>query len=129
MTTEITIPGDGDNVQKRIEEALHACGFSERDIFAIKLAVEEALVNAVHHGNRADPDKRVHVSFTATPERFDIRITDEGEGFTPEDDFEVPGLYRPAGRGILLMRGFMDEVQFHGAGNVVTMSKVRSAPG
>ena len=136
MTTEITFAGDDNarHVQERIEEALHACAFPEHDIFAIRIAVEEALVNAIRHGHRMDPAKRVHVTFTATAERFDIRITDEGEGFdfsvfdppSPTDPTDTEWL--PRGRGVLLMRHFMTEVQFRGAGNVVTMAKLRSAP-
>ena len=134
MATEITIPSDlaeARRVQERIEEALHASAYTEHDIFAIKLALEEALVNAIKHGNQMDPDKRVFVVFHVTAERFDIRITDEGEGFNPEDvpdPTDPANLERPCGRGLLLMRGFMTEVQYHGKGNVVTMAKVREAP-
>ena len=129
--TELTIPsdlGEARRVQEMIEEALHTCAYTEHDIFAIKLALEEALVNAIKHGNQMDPDKRVFVVYQVTPERFDVRITDEGEGFNPED---VPDptderyIDRPCGRGLLLMRGFMTEVEYHDKGNVVRMAKVR----
>jgi serine/threonine-protein kinase RsbW len=76
-----------------------------------------------------DPDKRVHVAYTVTPERFDIRITDEGPGFSPEDvpDPTLPeNLERCCGRGLLLIRKFMTEVNYHGCGNVITMSKLRN---
>lgn len=131
MATELTIPSDlaeARRVQEMIEEALQASAYTEHDIFSIKLALEEALVNAIKHGNQMDPDKRVFVVYHITPERFDVRITDEGDGFNPED---VPDptderfIDRPCGRGLLLMRGFMTEVQYHGRGNVVTMAKVR----
>lgn len=131
MATELTIASDlseARRVQEQIEEALHANGYTEHDTFAIKLALEEALVNAIKHGNQMDPDKRVYVVFGVTPERFDIRITDEGAGFNPEDvpdPTAIENLERPCGRGLLLMRGFMTDVQYHGKGNVVTMSKVR----
>jgi serine/threonine-protein kinase RsbW len=129
--TELTIPSDlaeARRVQELIEQALQACGYTEHDIFSIKLALEEALVNAIKHGNQLDPDKRVFVVFHVTPQRFDIRITDEGAGFNPEDvpdPTAIENLERPCGRGLLLMRGFMTEVEYHGRGNVVTMSKVR----
>jgi serine/threonine-protein kinase RsbW len=132
MATELTIPSDlseARRVQERIAEALTASAYSEHDVFAIKLALEEALVNAIKHGNQMDHDKRVSIVYHVTPERFDIRITDEGEGFNPED---VPDptldefVERPCGRGLLLMRGFMTEVTYHGRGNIVSMSKVRS---
>lgn len=131
MATELTIASElpeARRVQEQIEEALQANGYTEHDIFAIKLALEEALVNAIKHGNQMDPDKRVFVVFGVTPERFDIRITDEGVGFNPEDvpdPTAIENLERPCGRGLLLMRGFMTDVQYHGRGNVVSMSKVR----
>ena len=133
MATELTIPSDlseARRVQELIEEALQASAYTEHDIFAIKLALEEALVNAIKHGNQMDPDKRVFVVYHVTAERFDIRITDEGAGFNPEDvpdPTDPANLERPCGRGLLLMRGFMTEVEYHGKGNVVTMAKVREA--
>lgn len=132
VTAEFTIPsdlGEARLLQTRIEEALHATSYTEHEIFAIKLAVEEALVNAIKHGNQLDPDKRVEVSFQVTCERFDIKIVDEGPGFNPEDvpdPTAIENIERPCGRGLLLIRGFMNEVHYHGRGNVVTMSKLRN---
>jgi serine/threonine-protein kinase RsbW len=133
MASEVSIPSDlaeARRVQCVIEEALLASAYSEHDVFSIKLALEEALVNAIKHGNQMDPDKRVHVSYQVTTERFDIRITDEGEGFNPEDvpdpTLEI-NIERPCGRGLLLMRGFMTEVIYHGRGNSVSMVKIRLA--
>jgi serine/threonine-protein kinase RsbW len=131
MATELSIPSDLAEVrriQALIEESLQACAFSEQDIFAIKLALEEALVNAVKHGNQMDPDKKVSVRYAVTPDRFDITIIDEGPGFNPEDvpdPTAIENLERPCGRGLLLMRGFMTEVEYQGKGNVVVMAKVR----
>ena len=101
--------------EPRSRKRFIATAYSEHDIFAIKLALEEALVNAIKHGNQMDPDKRVLVGYQVTPQRFEIRITDEGQGFNPED---VPdptaeeNIERPCGRGLLLMRGFMTEVDY-----------------
>jgi serine/threonine-protein kinase RsbW len=117
-------------LQDRLEAALAAAGWSDSEQFAIKLAVEEAVVNAVKHGNEMDPDRRVKIGYTVTAQRFDIRIEDEGPGFNPAD---VPdpttdeGRERPCGRGLLLINGFMDEVKYHGRGNVVTMTKLRGS--
>lgn len=127
---EVTIASDyaeARRIQSIISEALQASAYTEHDIFAIMLALEEALVNAIKHGNQLDIDKRVSVSYTVTPDRFDIRITDEGPGFNPEevpDPTAIENIERPCGRGLLLMRGFMTEVQYHGKGNTVSMSKV-----
>src|SRR5581483_4805243 len=123
IAAELVIPSDfaeARRVQEEIEQALQAARYGERDIFSIKLALEEALANAIKHGNQLDPDKRVHIAFTVTPERFDIRITDEGPGFNPDDvpDPTLPeNLERCCGRGLLLIRKFMTEVSYHGAGN------------
>jgi serine/threonine-protein kinase RsbW len=117
-------------LQDRLETALAAAGWTEHEQFAIKLAVEEAVVNAVKHGNGMDPDKRVRIGYTITPERFTIRIEDEGPGFNPADvpDPTLPEFQeRPCGRGLLLINGFMDEVKYHGRGNVVTMTKIRGS--
>jgi len=81
---EFDIPsdlGEARRVQNTIEEALRACRYTEHDIFSIRLALEEALVNAIKHGNQMDPDKRVRGQFRVTPERFEVRIADEGPGF------------------------------------------------
>ena len=112
-----------------MEAALQANRFGETDQFAVKLAVEEALVNAIKHGNQLDPDKRVRVRYAVDGETFQIHITDEGPGFNPDDvpDPTLPeNLERCCGRGLLLIRKFMTEVSYHGCGNVVTMSKLRN---
>ncbi len=121
--------GEARRIQDEIEEALQAARYGDRDIFSVRLALEEALVNAIKHGNQMDPDKRVFVTYTVTGERFDIKITDEGPGFNPDDipDPTLPeNLERCCGRGLLLIRKFMTEVNYHGCGNVITMSKLRN---
>jgi len=98
------------------------------DIFGVHLALEEALVNAVKHGNRMDEAKSVHVDCKLSPERLYIRIRDEGPGFKIE---EVPdctddeNLDKCSGRGIMLMRNFMSFVEYNDTGNMVTMEKSR----
>lgn len=118
-------------VQSDIKDALQANSFGERDMFHIELAMEEALVNAMKHGNQLDADKRVRLHYTITPDRFDVRIEDEGTGFNPDDvpDPTIPeNLERACGRGLYMIRCFMTDVQYHGKGNVVTMSKRKSPP-
>jgi serine/threonine-protein kinase RsbW len=121
--------GEARRVQAEIEQALHAVQFLEHDIFAIKLALEEALVNAIKHGNQMDRAKLVRVAYHVSADRFEVQITDEGPGFDPSDvpDPTAPeNLERPCGRGLLLIRGFMTEVKYHGRGNVVSMCKLRN---
>jgi len=113
-------------VQDQIEQSLQAAACHDCDLFSIKLALEEALVNAIKHGNQYDPAKRVHIAYRLLPNLFEVRITDEGAGFDPAD---VPdptafeNLKLPSGRGLMLMRHYMSEVTFNDRGNAVTMCK------
>lgn len=136
ICAEVSIASDlaeARRLQETIEEALQAASYSEHDIFSIRLAIEEALVNAIKHGNQMDPDKRVYVTYRVGRDRFEVRIVDEGQGFNPADvpdPTDPDNIERACGRGLLLMRGFMTQVEYHGRGNIVTMVKVRgeSAP-
>ena len=120
-------PAEARRVQDDIERTLKSLRFEDREIFSIKLALEEALVNAIKHGNQMDRAKKVHIAYRVAADRFDIHITDEGPGFDPADvpdPTAVENLERPCGRGICLMRAYMTEVDFQGRGNAVRMSKV-----
>ncbi len=108
---------------------LIAEGWSRRDRFAIHLAVEEALVNAIRHGNRLDPGKRVQISCRLSDELVKVEIVDEGPGFdacripdpTTDERLEMPG-----GRGLALMKAFMSQVEFSRCGRRVTLVKHRN---
>ncbi len=85
MATELTVPGDLVGlrlVQDLIEDALGSSGYPEHDIFALKLEIEEVLIDAIKHGTRLDPDKQLHIAYTITADQLDIRITAEGSGQT-----------------------------------------------
>ena len=129
-TADLVIPSDpaeARRVQDEIERLLRAHQASEKDIFGIRLALEEALVNAIKHGNQFDRAKSVRVCFAVHADRFEVTITDEGTGFDPEDvpdPTAVENLERPCGRGLMLMRHYMNEVSFNGRGNCVRMAKV-----
>ena len=116
-------------VQDEIEVALQANQFGDTDVFAIKLAVEEALVNAIKHGNQLDPDKKVRVAYTVTGERFRISISDDGPGFNPADvpdPLDEENIERNCGRGVFLIKSFMTTVEYPGCGNTVVMTKDKS---
>lgn len=105
-------------------------GFDEDAIFGIHLAVEEALTNALKHGNQSNPDKKIDVEFLITPEKLDISITDEGTGFFPDDvpDPRFDGnLYKSSGRGVLLIKAYMNVVEYNDRGNCVHMVKFRNS--
>jgi serine/threonine-protein kinase RsbW len=118
---------------REILSALEAGGFSQDDIFAVHLALEEAFLNAVKHGNRMDPTKKVQIDYLVDQEKVEIRMTDEGTGFDPSripDPRVGKNLYRPEGRGLLLIRSYMDTVEYNERGNSLRMvrCKGRSVP-
>ena len=131
---QVSIPSDtaeGQAVQERIVALLEKLGYPARDVFGVRLALEEALVNAIKHGNKHDPGKQVHICCRANHAAVCITIEDEGPGFAPE---EVPdptleeNLEKPSGRGIMLMRAFMSSIEYNQAGNCVRLEKRRDVP-
>jgi serine/threonine-protein kinase RsbW len=113
-------------VEQQILDACQKHNYSEGDLFAIKLALEEALVNAVKHGNNLDPSKVVRVNYHVSDQRADIAIEDQGEGFNPSElpnPTDDENLEKCSGRGILLMRAYMTSVVFNPQGNKVTLTK------
>jgi len=103
--------------------------YSPGDLQAVQLALEEALVNAFKHGNSLDPGKSVYVSYLVHEHQAWFRIEDQGTGFAVDavPDPTLPeNRERPCGRGIFLMRNFMDVVRYNWAGNVVWLYKFRS---
>jgi serine/threonine-protein kinase RsbW len=122
-------------VQQMIQEllaSLEQYEFGEDSIFAIHLALEEAFLNAVKHGNHGDSEKTIDVECLITPEKFDISISDEGFGFDPDGipDPRCNGnLYKASGRGILLIQSYMDVVEYNSRGNCIHMIKYRNSEG
>ncbi len=113
-------------------KVLKEYGFDEDSLFAIHLALEEAFLNAVKHGNHGDADKVIDVECLITPEKFDISISDEGYGFDPDgipDPRSNGNLYKSSGRGILLIQSYMDVVEYNARGNCVHMIKYRNTNG
>ena len=129
-SADVVIPSDpaeARRVQEQIEQLLQTTAAHDHDVFSIKLALEEALVNAIKHGNQMDRSKKVAIVSRVEAERFEIHITDEGNGFDPvdvPDPTAVENIERPCGRGLMLMRHYMNEVSFNGRGNCVRMAKV-----
>jgi serine/threonine-protein kinase RsbW len=119
---------DVSRAQTELEAAAKEKRFDRTSIFAIKLALEEALSNAFKHGNRNDPEKDVSVSFQVNANTIKIEVEDQGEGFdltavpdpTAQENLEIP-----CGRGITLMRAYMSEVSFLPPGNKVRLVYTR----
>ncbi|MEN6576657.1 MAG: ATP-binding protein [Phycisphaerales bacterium] len=116
---------------RQILAALDARGFSQDDIFAVHLALEEAFLNAVKHGNKMDSTKKVTVEYAVDSEKVEISITDEGDGFDPgaiPDPRVGENLYRPEGRGLLLMGAYMHVVEYSPRGNNLRMVRYKGRP-
>jgi len=134
MQTKMHIASCLDEVRTFMQwllEILSKHEFAANDVFAIQLAVEEALVNAITHGNKMDQTKQVCMVVALGPKGFRIRIRDEGDGFrcTRESDepfVEVSSICR-CGRGLLLIRHYMDEVLYNRKGNGVMLFRRRSS--
>lgn len=106
---------DSVNTAEETAEQLAAkAGFSEDECQKISMAVREAAVNAVLHGNAYDPKKKMTVSYENTGESLVVIVADQGEGLDPKDipdPLSPENLLKQSGRGIFLMRSFMDEVR------------------
>jgi serine/threonine-protein kinase RsbW len=116
------------DIFKGMAQALQANNFTEEDVFAVHLALEEAFINSVRHGNKMEPSKAVKIDYVIEADKIEISMTDEGPGFDPEvipDPRYGDNLYKPAGRGMLLMRSFMDVVEYNAQGNSVRMIRYR----
>jgi serine/threonine-protein kinase RsbW len=113
-----------------VAEEMAAAGYPEADRFGLRLAMEEAIVNAIRHGNRGDPSRRVLVRFQVEPDQVLAEIEDEGEGFDPThvpDPRAAENWERASGRGLLLMRHYTTWLRYNRIGNCVTLCKERSA--
>lgn len=124
-------PQAGKEVLEDVLAALERLQWVPHDIFSVHLAMEEALVNAIKHGNRGDASKQVHVDCRIGADLFWVRICDEGQGFDPEDvpdPTDEDRLDVPSGRGIMLMRSFMSRVEYVERGTCVVMEKRRGEP-
>ena len=121
------IPSDydaGQEVQQRILTDAERSGFSANSLFALRLALDEAMVNAIKHGNRLDPKKKVRVEATVTPEAVRIEIEDEGPGFDRgciPDPTAVENLCKCCGRGILLIESYMNGARWDRGGRRLRM--------
>src|SRR3982075_299521 len=89
-----------------------AAGFGEEDCYRIGMSVREGVINAFHYGHQERPEKKIHLAVDITPEKMIIHVLDEGKGFNLRDvpnPLAEENLLSTSGRGIFLMRSFMDE--------------------
>jgi len=113
-------------VEDRIVEEAEKRGYDEEAVFALRLSLAEALANAIRHGNGQQETKHINIRYGIDKQRIEIYVEDEGCGFRPDD---VPdptldeNLENPSGRGIMLMRAYMNLVEYNERGNIVHLVK------
>ena len=135
---EVTLETQVESVNLAEEMCLRvaeAAGFGEDDCYRIGMSVREGVINAFHYGNEERPEKKIHLALDLTPENMIIHVLDEGKGFdlsrVPDPRAEE-NLLSTSGRGIFLMRAFMDEFQVipgRTGGAEIVMSKRLPSPG
>lgn len=129
MTMKTKIANDSHvlkEVSKVLIDDLKAMEVEEDIIFDVYVGFEEALRNAMVHGNKSDPDKEVTVETAIEGNKVTIIVEDEGEGFDPEslpDPTLEENLLKESGRGVYLIKHLMDEVSYQNGGRRVVMVK------
>jgi serine/threonine-protein kinase RsbW len=123
----IEIDSSLEKVEETVEEILCSVNgntLPNERLFGLRVALQEALNNAICHGNSCDPNRKVHVRSTRLKDRIEITVRDEGEGFDctlVPDPTREENLFQSSGRGIFLMRQLVDEVRYNECGNEVTL--------
>jgi serine/threonine-protein kinase RsbW len=122
---------DIDQAEGALLGALGRFGYPEASQFAVRLAIEEALVNAFRHGHKdLPPETPVRFEFSVTPAHVNMSIEDRGPGFNPsavKDPTLEENLELPTGRGLLLIRAYMSRVEYNAKGNKLSMTYSRPA--
>jgi len=134
LSHSVELAGEPDSLSDiwgQISEEILSNSFTREDAFSVHLALEEAFINAIKHGNEMDPSKSVKVGYSVDSERIEVSVTDQGTGFDPDtvpDPRTGRNLYKPQGRGLLLMYSYMDVVEFNQQGNGVHMVRYKVKP-
>jgi serine/threonine-protein kinase RsbW len=121
-----------DSAEQAASRMATEAGFDDEDVMRISMAVREAAVNAVLHGNAYDPDKKVSLAFERTGKTLVITIRDQGKGLDLNklpDPLAPDNLLKTSGRGIFLIRSFMDEVQIHPSQTGTEIKLIKNVPG
>ncbi len=120
-------PESADSILREIMNAVEENDFPCGDLDEVRLALREALNNAVKHGSRLDPEKKIHVACRLDPqEGLWVSVRDEGNGFDPNrvpDPTSPENLERFSGRGIFMIRELMDKVEFRDNGREIQMQR------
>ncbi|MFZ4574618.1 MAG: ATP-binding protein [Phycisphaerales bacterium] len=123
------VPAEISNLQDQIAAAAAVLGYPKASLFALRLAVQEAVSNAFRHGHRNLPtDEPITVGFEVTQDRVRVAVEDHGPGFDPAtipDPTLEPNLEATSGRGLFLIRAYMAEVSYNSRGNRIAMVYAR----
>jgi serine/threonine-protein kinase RsbW len=132
QTTRLVLPSHIEAVADAaaaVTDFIRNCGVSEELSFGIEMALREAVTNAMVHGNQEDESKTVEIIFNCHDNELEIEVRDQGDGFDPvkvPDPTNAENLLKTSGRGIFLMRTFMDEIEWRNrpeGGTTVRMTK------
>jgi serine/threonine-protein kinase RsbW len=131
---EFELPSDlalMNGVLEYLQDRVAKLGLIKPERSNLFVALDEAFVNAVKHGNKNDPSKLVRITAELTPQEASFTVEDEGEGFDIKqipDPCDPANLFRTSGRGVLLIYNIMDEVEYNAQGNRVKMVKRPDVP-
>jgi serine/threonine-protein kinase RsbW len=121
-----------DSAEQAASRIASEAGFDDDEVMRIAMAVREAAVNAVLHGNAYDPGKKVSLAFERIGENLVITIRDQGKGLDPDkipDPLAPENLLKTSGRGIFLIRSFMDDVQISPSQTGTEIKLIKHVPG
>ncbi|MBI4473908.1 MAG: ATP-binding protein, partial [Acidobacteria bacterium] len=116
-------------VHKLIEQAVKEYQLSGEMAHWMELTISESMINAIQHGNKSDPTKQAKLTISSNGDKIEVIVEDQGKGFSLDsiaDPTDGANLLKPSGRGILIIRSFMDEVDLserEGGGSRLRMVK------
>jgi serine/threonine-protein kinase RsbW len=120
-----------DSIQQKILTLMVDAGYVDDDIFAMRISLEEGLANALLHGHQGEEDSPITVRWYCDACFVECVIVDQGRGYDPEsipDPTADENITLPSGRGLAMIRAFMDEVTVNEQGNRVTMKRFKIRP-
>ena len=117
-----------DAIEDDVVQRMASYDYEEDAIFSVRVAIEEAFANSLLHGHRGDTAKMIEVEWCVTESYVEFMISDQGRGFDPTsipDPTADENLTIPSGRGLAMMKAFMDEIERNERGNQVRMKHIR----
>ena len=129
MAAVLRIKSEGKNIERAeifMFQQLAHLQLDKSALFDLRLCLDEALANAIKHGNKNNAKRTISVGVGTTPQQIEVFVADEGNGFQFDavpDPTRSDNLKKPSGRGIYLMRSLMDEVEFTKSGSTIILRK------